>query len=73
MSFTVGSALHSVMTKRVMETFTHVSKLILIPEKGRSLGLTSAPETGRCENTSQADCTCLPVLRRGEKMADSHG
>lgn len=68
MSFTGagGSALHYVMTKRVMETFTHVSELILIPEKRRSLGLTSAPETGRCENTSQADCMSACAAPRRE-------
>lgn len=34
-----GSALHYVMTKRVMETFTHVSELILIPEKKEVFGV----------------------------------
>lgn len=35
MSSTVvrGSVLYSAMTKRVMETFTHVSELNLVPEK----------------------------------------
>lgn len=74
MSFTLGggSEFHSAMTKSVIETFTYVSKLNLVPGKEkRSLGLTSAPEPGRCENTSQADHTCLPALKHGEKMADS--
>lgn len=46
-------ALHCAMTKRLMDAFTHVTELNLGPET-RSLGLTSDPELGRCENTSQA-------------------
>lgn len=41
MSFTVvrGPLFYSAMTKRVMETFTHVSELNLVPGKNKVFGV----------------------------------
>lgn len=55
------------LTKKVMKTFAHIGELNLVPVRAWSLGVTSAPEQGRCENASQADHTCLPGLFHSEK------